>query len=67
MADSSTIDVNDAGSVAHWAKKLDSTEQQIRDAVGRVGPKAADVEMDLKGVRSTTNDDRIEESGSGSR
>lgn len=58
------IDIEDASARAHWAKKLDTTEMQLRDAVKAVGDKAADVEMHLKGVRSTTNDDRVEELGS---
>jgi hypothetical protein len=58
------IDVADGQSLAHWAKKLDTTEQQLRAAVEAVGDQAADVEMHLKGVRSTTNDDRVEQAGS---
>ncbi|QJW85931.1 DUF3606 domain-containing protein [Ramlibacter terrae] len=57
------IDVNDAQALAHWAKKLDTTEEQLRDAVAEVGSKAADVEMHLKGARSTTNSDRVKELG----
>jgi hypothetical protein len=56
------IDVNDEQALATWAKKLDVTAMQLRDAVKQVGDKAPDVEMHLKGVRSTTNDDRIEAS-----
>jgi hypothetical protein len=43
-----------------WAKRLDVSPQQIRDAVAKVGDRASDVELHLKGSRSTTNDDRIE-------
>ena len=57
------IDLNDPAACAHWAKKLDTTEQQLRDAVAAVGDKAADVEMHLKGSHSTTNADRMEELG----
>jgi hypothetical protein len=57
------IDVNDPQACAHWARKLDTTEQQLRDDVAKVGDRAADVEMHLKGVRSTTNDDRVEQAG----
>ena len=57
------IDVNDEEALQHWAEKLDTTAMQLRDAVAQVGDKAADVEMHLKGARSTTNDDRIEELG----
>lgn len=55
------IAVDDASQLEAWAKKLDTTEMQLRDAVKAVGDRAADVEMHLKGVRSTTNDDRTEE------
>jgi hypothetical protein len=57
------IDVNDEQSLQQWAKKLDTTAMQLRDAVAQVGDKAANVEMHLKGARSTTNDDRVEELG----
>ncbi|MCZ2497980.1 DUF3606 domain-containing protein [Xylophilus sp. Kf1] len=57
------IDAASDQSVAEWAKKLDSTEMQIRDAVAEVGTLATDVEMHLKGTRSTTNVERVEEAG----
>lgn len=57
------IDVNDPTACATWAKKLDSTEEQLREAVAQVGDKAADVEMHLKGTHSTTNSDRVRELG----
>lgn len=59
------ISLNDSASLDQWASKLDVTEQQIRDAVAAVGDKASDVELHLKGTRSTTNDDRIEQAGAG--
>lgn len=59
------IDTGSEASVAEWAKKLDTTETQIRDAVGRVGDRATDVEMDLKGSRSTTNTERVDELDAG--
>lgn len=57
------IDLNDPAACAQWAKKLDTTEQQLHDAVQAVGDKAADVEMHLKGSHSTTNADRMDELG----
>lgn len=57
------IDMNDAQMLAHWARKLDTTEQQLRDAVAAVGDRAADIEMHLKGSHSTTNADRMDELG----
>lgn len=55
------IDIGSDDVVHRWAQKLDVTTSQIKDAVGQVGDLAADVEMHLKGVRSTTNDDRVED------
>lgn len=60
------IDTADAGACAEWAKKLDVSEEQLHDAVKAVGDRATDVEMHLKGTRSTTNADRIDELGAGS-
>jgi hypothetical protein len=57
------IDVNDPAACEHWARKLDATEEQLRQAVTEVGDMAADVEMHLKGARSTTNSDRVRELG----
>jgi len=57
------IDINDAVITAKWANKLAVSELQLKEAVAAVGDKAADVEMHLKGTRSTTNDDRVEELG----
>lgn len=57
------IDLQDEQAAAHWAKKLDATPEQLREAVEAVGDKAADVEMHLKGTRSTTNSDRVKELG----
>ncbi|MES2784321.1 MAG: DUF3606 domain-containing protein [Pseudomonadota bacterium] len=57
------IDINNEQELTRWAKKLDATAMQLRDAVTKVGDKASDVELHLKGTRSTTNDDRVEELG----
>lgn len=57
------IDMNDPAACAQWAKKLDVTEAQLREAVASVGDVAADVEMHLKGSHSTTNADRMNELG----
>ena len=58
------IAINDPAAVAEWTKKLATTEDQLRDAIAKVGDKATDVEMHLKGARSTTNADRMRELGS---
>ena len=57
------IDINDKAASAAWAKKLDATDELLREAVDKVGDKAADVEMHLKGSRSSTNSDRVKELG----
>ena len=57
------IDVNDKAALSQWAAKLDATEAQLQEAVAEVGDKAADVEMHLKGSRSSTNSDRMDELG----
>jgi hypothetical protein len=57
------IELSDEQALARWAKKLDTTPEQLREAVQAVGDKAADVEMHLKGARSTTNSDRVRELG----
>lgn len=57
------IRIDDEQALAQWAKKLDATPEQLREAVQAVGDKAADVEMHLKGARSTTNADRVKEMG----
>lgn len=63
MTQPDRIDVNDQQSLSQWAKKLDATPEQLREAVQAVGDQAADVEMHLKGVRSTTNEERVHEAG----
>ncbi|MES2685960.1 MAG: DUF3606 domain-containing protein [Pseudomonadota bacterium] len=55
------IAINDPAALAEWTKKLDTTEDQLRDAIANIGDKAADVEMHLKGTRSTTNAERVQD------
>ena len=55
---STRIDVNQEDQLQAWSQKLDSTPEQIREAVQAVGEQAADVEMHLKGTRATTNADQ---------
>lgn len=54
------IDLNDKAACEQWVKKLNVTHQQMREAVQAVGDDASDVELHLKGVRSTSNDERVE-------
>lgn len=55
------IDTSDKAASAQWTKKFNVTEMQLHDAVKAVGDKATDVEMHLKGTRSTTNAERVDE------
>jgi hypothetical protein len=57
------IDLEDQQAAARWARKFDATPEQLREAVQAVGDKAADVEMHLKGSRSSSNSDRVRELG----
>jgi len=57
------VDLMSDASVAEWSKKLDVTEDQLKEAVSKVGDRATDVEMHLKGTRSTTNEERVKEAG----
>ena len=54
------IDPSDEASLALWARKLDVTPAQLEEAVRVVGNRASDVELHLKGSRSTTNEERVE-------
>ncbi|RYE78297.1 MAG: DUF3606 domain-containing protein [Oxalobacteraceae bacterium] len=53
------IDLQDEGSMHEWAKKLDATPEQLKEAVGAVGDLASDVEAHLKGSRSSVNSERV--------
>jgi hypothetical protein len=55
--DRARINIHQEHELRDWARKFNATPQQIQDAVARVGTLAADVEMDLKGSRSTSNAD----------
>lgn len=51
------IDLQNAAEAAAWARRLDVSHEQLVEAVEAVGDRAADVELHLKGTRSTTNAD----------
>jgi hypothetical protein len=55
------IDVRDEAALREWSRKLDATPEQLREAVDAVGDHADDVEMHLKGSRSTTNSERVQQ------
>ena len=48
-ADRGAIDLDDPREVNWWRKRFDCSEQQLRDAVARVGRSAALVEQVLDG------------------
>jgi hypothetical protein len=62
-AEPDRIDVQDHEALERWAKKLDASPEQLREAVQAVGDQAADVEAHLKGVRSSSNSERVHEAG----
>lgn len=57
------INIDNTAAADEWAKKLNVSHDQLREAVAAVGDKASDIEMHLKGSRSTTNSDRVKELG----
>ena len=57
------IDLNDPEALERWSREFDATPEQLREAVQAVGDRAADVEIHLKGARSSTNADRVREQG----
>ena len=57
------IDLEDPRSRERWMREFDASEAQLREAVRAVGAKAADVELHLKGARSSSNAERVRELG----
>lgn len=57
------IDAKSAADVAQLARKLDATVEQVEEAIRAVGPNASDIELHLKGSRSTTNAERTDATG----
>ncbi|RZL09604.1 MAG: DUF3606 domain-containing protein [Rubrivivax sp.] len=55
------IDIGSDESLQTWARKFDATPEQIREAVDAVGDQAPDVELHLKGSRSTTNSEKVDQ------
>lgn len=49
--------------IRRWADEFDATPEQIAEAIAAVGASQADIEMHLKGTRSTTNSDRVRDAG----
>ena len=46
-----------------WAEEFDATPEQIEEAIAAVGPNKADIELHLKGSRSSSNSDRVHDAG----
>ena len=53
------IDLADDAGLHEWARKFDATPAQLREAVAAVGDHPDDVEMHLKGSRSSSNSERV--------
>ncbi len=49
--------------VERMAAEFDATVEQIHEAIAAVGPNRADIEMHLKGSRSSSNSDRVHDAG----
>ena len=54
------IDAVSDSALRDWAKRLDVSPEQIKEAIAQVGDSASDVELHLKGTRSSTTEDRVE-------
>ena len=52
------IDIDNPQDLRQWARTLDASEDQIREADQAVGARASDVEEHLKGSRANTNSER---------
>ncbi|WP_225782096.1 DUF3606 domain-containing protein [Xenophilus sp. Marseille-Q4582] len=63
--DPDRIDLRSEAGKREWTRKLDVSEEQLREAIDAVGDRATDVEMHLKGSRSTTNQERVAETPPG--
>ena len=61
--DAQRIDLADTAALREWARKLDATPEQLREAVAAVGDHPDDVEMHLKGSRSSSNSERVARQG----
>ncbi len=59
------IDIQQEAELGLWSKKLDATPDQLREAVAAVGNLASDVEMHLKGSRSSSNSERVHDAMQG--
>lgn len=58
-SDQVRIDIAQQSELDTWSKKLDATPDQLREAVAAVGDLASEVELHLKGSRSSINSERV--------
>jgi hypothetical protein len=56
------IDPHDDHEVRDWAERFDVTAEQLQNAVQAVGGQVADVELYLKGSRSSSNAEKVAKS-----
>ncbi len=49
--------------IQRLANELDASPEQIREAIAAVGPRPGDIELHLKGSRSSSNSDRVHDAG----
>jgi len=61
--DEKRIDLGDEAALREWARRFDATPEQLREAVAAVGDHPDDVEMHLKGSRSSSNSERVVSQG----
>ena len=54
----------DEAQVQACAKEFDSTEAQVREAISAVGTRPSDIEIHLKGSRSSSNSDKVHDASS---
>ena len=53
----------DPAEVEQLAKEFDATVDQIHEAIAAVGPNKGEIEMHLKGSRSSSNSDKVHDAG----
>ncbi|MDA7419166.1 DUF3606 domain-containing protein [Xenophilus arseniciresistens] len=63
--DPDRIDLRSEAGLREWTRKLDVSEAQLQEAIDAVGDRATDVELHLKGSRSTTNQESVAQTPAG--
>ncbi len=63
MNTSSSRDSVDDAQIQSWVQEFDATEAQVREAIAAVGNNPGDIEMHLKGSRSSSNSDKVHAAG----